>query len=59
MHPLKNIVVRREAGAGEAVIRMMDTPLEPQRARVVIFRSGERKNSLLEGFTLTGGAGTK
>lgn len=55
----KNIVLRAVLGPAETVIRMVDGPAAPDRGSVVIFRSGEGPSSVLEGFTLTGGRGTR
>ena len=55
----KAIAVRGEAGAAETVMRMAEEPADPDRASVVIFESGETQASVLEGFTLTGGEGTR
>jgi hypothetical protein len=35
------------------------TPINPDTASCVIFNSGEDSTSILQGFTLTGGKGTK
>ena len=56
--PVKNIVVRSEAGSSRTTIRMAEEPLDPDRASVVIFESGEGEASVLEGFLLTEGRGT-
>ncbi len=57
--PVKNITVRAESGPEATTIRMSNTPADPERASVAIFRSGEGPGSVLEGFTLTGGTGTE
>jgi hypothetical protein len=56
--PVRNIVLVSEAGPERTVIRMAETPENPQEASVVVFRRGEGRESRLEGFTLTGGRGT-
>ena len=56
--PVKNIIVRSEAGPELTTIRMSSVPADPGRASVVVFEHGENENSVLEGFTLTGGKGT-
>lgn len=53
----KAITVRGENGAKETTIRMSGTPLDPSRRSVAVFDSGESETSVLEGFTLTRGAG--
>ncbi|HAK97021.1 MAG TPA: hypothetical protein DCM87_19025 [Planctomycetes bacterium] len=55
----KAITVRGEAGADATVIRMAEQAADPDRASVVVFESGETEASALEGFTLSGGRGTK
>ena len=55
--PVKNITLRSEAGAEETTIRMAEKPADPERASVVMFENGEGEESVLEGFTLTGGKG--
>lgn len=54
---VKNITVKSEAGPEVTTIRMGE-PKDPKRASVVIFENWEGKESVLEGFTLTGGKGT-
>ena len=51
--PLKNLVLRSDAGALETTIRMSETAADPERASVVIIDGA----STLEGFTVTGGRG--
>lgn len=53
----KRITVRSEAGPTDTTIRMIDEPADPRLAPVVVFDSGERRSTVLEGFTLTGGRG--
>ena len=53
----KAITVKGEKGAAETTIRM-SVPQDPDRGSVVIFESGEKNDSVLEGFTLTGAAGS-
>ncbi len=55
--PLKNIRVRSEAGPDQTVIRMAAAPDDPARGSVVVFENGETEDSVLEGFTITGGQG--
>ncbi|UCG31659.1 MAG: right-handed parallel beta-helix repeat-containing protein [Phycisphaerales bacterium] len=50
----KSVTLRSEAGPDRTVVRMAPGP---QEASVVIFDSGETAESVLEGFTLTGGRG--
>ncbi|MBN1419590.1 MAG: right-handed parallel beta-helix repeat-containing protein [Planctomycetes bacterium] len=54
----KAITVKSEAGAEVTTIRMSETPADAERASVVIFESLETDESVLRGFTLTGGTGT-
>ncbi len=54
----KAITVHAENGPEETVIRMAQVPANPDRASVVIFEEGETENSVLEGFTITGGQGS-
>ncbi len=55
--PLKNIVLRSEAGAEATTIRMGDELTVPGEASVIVFERGESARSRLEGFTITGGRG--
>jgi len=48
-----------ESGPQVTTIRMAKNRQDPKRASVVIFESGETEESVLEGFTLTGGRGSK
>jgi hypothetical protein len=57
--PVKNITVRSEAGAEVTTIRLAEIPINPERASVVIFESGESPESILDGFSVTGGRGTR
>lgn len=57
--PIKNITLQSEAGAEQTIIRMSETPNDPEKASVVVFASQESNDSVLLGFTLTGGTGTK
>ncbi len=50
--PVKNITLRSQAGSGETVLRMASSV---EDVRVVVFRSGESEESVMEGFTLIGG----
>ncbi|MHC4241662.1 MAG: right-handed parallel beta-helix repeat-containing protein [Planctomycetota bacterium] len=52
----KAITVLSEAGPDETTIRM-GTPADSKRACVVIFENNETIDSVLEGFTITGGTG--
>lgn len=56
--PVKNIVLRSQAGPEVTTIRMSETPADPERASVVVFENGETEASVLDGFTLTGGMGS-
>jgi len=58
-HKGKAIVLRSVSGPEKTTIRMSETPDDSERASVVIFESGETSDAILEGFTLTGGRGTK
>ncbi len=46
-----------ESGAKDSVIRM--SPSNEKRGTVVIFEDGESAGTVLQGFTLTGGTGTR
>ncbi len=52
----KAITVKSEAGPDETTIRM-GTPADTNRGSVVIFENSESAESILEGFTITGGRG--
>jgi hypothetical protein len=52
----KAITVKSEAGPEETTIRM-GTPADSNRGSVVIFENNETDESILEGFTITGGKG--
>jgi hypothetical protein len=54
---LKDLSLVSEGGAGAATIRM-SVPRDPARASVIVFEKGETVASRVEGFTITGGAGT-
>jgi hypothetical protein len=54
----KAITVKSEAGPDETTIRM-STPADINRASVVIFENTETDASVLEGFTITGGKGSR
>jgi predicted outer membrane repeat protein len=53
----KAITVKSEAGPDETTIRM-GTPADTNRGSVVVFENGETTESILEGFTITGGSGS-
>ena len=53
----KAITVRSEAGRDETTIRM-GTPVDTNRGSVVVFENGETAESVLDGFTITGGSGS-
>jgi len=53
----KAIMVKSEAGPHETIIRM-GAPADINRASVVVFESNESTDSVLDGFTITGGAGS-
>jgi hypothetical protein len=55
----KAVTLRSEDGPSVTVIRMADDPTDPLRACVIIFEAGEPEATLVEGFTLTGGLGTR
>ncbi len=55
--PLKNITLRSTAGPEATIIRVQ-SPLDPFRASVMIFDKGESRETVVEGFTLSGGRGT-
>ena len=57
--PVKNIVVKSEGGSEVTTIRMSETPTNSDRASVVIFENGETDASVLDGFMIDGGKGTK
>jgi len=52
----KAITIRSEAGPDETTIRM-GAPSDIHRGGVVIFENGETVESVLQGFTITGGNG--
>jgi hypothetical protein len=52
----KAITVISEAGRDETTIRM-GTPVDVNRGSVVVFESNETVESILDGFTITGGGG--
>jgi hypothetical protein len=54
----KAITLRAADGAAATTIRMTQA-LDPLRASVVVFESGETDAAVLEGFTLTGGRGSR
>ncbi len=51
----KGITVRGEAGPEATIIRMAETPTDPNRASVVGFEGGETNAAVLEGVKITGG----
>ena len=52
----KAITVKSEDGPDETTIRM-STPVDPNRGSVVLFENKETAESILDGFTITGGRG--
>ncbi|MBI4603319.1 MAG: right-handed parallel beta-helix repeat-containing protein [Planctomycetes bacterium] len=54
----KRVALRSEEGSAATTLRLGD-PLDPQRASVAAFEGGEPPEAVLEGFTLTGGRGTR
>ncbi|MHC4558856.1 MAG: right-handed parallel beta-helix repeat-containing protein [Planctomycetota bacterium] len=54
----KAITVRSEAGRDETTIRM-GTLADPERGSVVVFENNETVESVLDGFTITGGSGCR
>ncbi len=57
--PLKDLELRSEAGAEATIIRMSETPIDSGDASVFVFESGESTRSVVAGFTVTGGQGTR
>jgi parallel beta-helix repeat protein len=57
--PRKDLKLVSEGGAQQTIVRMADQPEDPDQATVLVFRSAETAASLVEGFTLTGGRGTR
>ncbi len=55
----KAITVRAAEGPEVTTIQMAEEPDQPERASVVVFESAETAAARLEGFTLTGGNGTR
>ncbi|MBI4606905.1 MAG: right-handed parallel beta-helix repeat-containing protein, partial [Planctomycetes bacterium] len=55
----KRIAVRGEAGAAATTLRLAGAAAGANRASVAVFDAGEGPESVLEGFTLTGGKGTR
>ena len=53
----KAITVQSEVGPDQTTIRM-GTPTDPDRASVVILENNETADSVLDGFTITGGKGS-
>lgn len=53
----KAITVKSEGGPDETAIEM-GTPVDPKRASAVVFESNETTDSVLDGFTITGGNGS-
>jgi len=53
----KAIAVKSEDGPDETTIRM-GTPTDPERASVAVFESNETSDSVIDGFTITGGKGS-
>jgi hypothetical protein len=54
----KPLSVRASGGPQSTTIRMSATPRDPLRASVVLFENSEPPEAVLDGFTLTGGAGS-
>jgi parallel beta-helix repeat protein len=52
----KAITVHSEAGPDDTTIRMA-TPVDTNRGSVVVFENNETSESVLDGFTITGGKG--
>ncbi len=55
----KAIAVASVSGPEETKVVMAQPPTDPERASVAIFESGETGESVLNGFTLQGGSGTR
>jgi hypothetical protein len=53
----KVITVKSEAGRDETTIRM-GTPVNTNRGSVIVFENNETSESILDGFTITGGTGS-
>ena len=53
----KAITVKSEDGPDETIIQM-GAPADPERASVAVFTSNETSDSVLDGFTITGGRGS-
>jgi hypothetical protein len=54
----KAITVKSEAGRDQTTIRM-GTPADTNRGSVVVFENNETVESILDGFTITGGQGCR
>jgi len=55
----KAIVVKSQDGPGTTTIQMTPPLYNPDRGSVVVFENGEGPGSILMGFTVTGGVGTR
>ena len=54
----KAITVKSENGPDETTIRM-GTPADTERGSVVVFENNETADSVIDGFTITGGQGCR
>ena len=54
----RHLVLRSEQGADQTTIRMSESPLDPDRASVVFFEEEVSPETVVEGFTITGGNGS-
>ncbi|MBI4586541.1 MAG: right-handed parallel beta-helix repeat-containing protein [Planctomycetes bacterium] len=55
----KDFTLKSEGGAESTILRLAEAPSDPDRASAVIFDGGETTAARLEGFTISGGRGTK
>ncbi len=55
----KSLRVVSASGPDRTTVRMRDAPSDPDRGSVFLFESGETLDSTVQGFTITGGSGTK
>jgi hypothetical protein len=52
--PVKNLILRSEAGAADTVLRILQLERPAEEASAVVFRNGEGRESVVEGFTIEG-----
>ncbi len=55
--PRKDLELRSETGAEATIIRMSETPDDPDESSVFVFERGESIRSVVEGFTVREGQG--